>query len=197
MRHVIQQVDHTLNRLLQASLEQTLKASAPGANWRASRVENLDAVRHDQCILLTISSFKFRIMCLLHASMDGITRQFALDTSAGMAADLDDSGLKDWLLEMSNSFCGTLKRNLQSSCPPLGMSTPNFIERTSISHYSAITFAHSAHATAKAGDSGPALFAVSALVSTAAPGAFRLDHYHEFTQHPTEEGESSGELELF
>jgi hypothetical protein len=197
MRSASHMVDLTLGKLLQATLEQTLKGCSASTPWVISRVDNLDDVRHEQCIVLTISSFKFRIICLLHVSMDQSTRQFVSETTAARAESLDESVFKDYLLELSNSFCGTLKRHLQSSCPPLGMSTPNFIERSSLAHYESIKPLHSAHAKAQMSSNDPALFAASVMVSVAQAGDFQLEHYHEPVHSDVDEADGSGELELF
>ena len=197
MRSASHTVDLNLGKLLQATLEQTLKGCSASTPWVISRVDDLEGLRQEQCIVLTISSFKFRIICLLHLSMDQTTRQFVGEATAARADSLDESVFKDYLLELSNSFCGTLKRHLQSSCPPLGMSTPNFIERSSLAHYESVKPLHSAHAKAQTSSSGPALFAASVMVSATQAGDFQLEHYQAPAQVAADESDGSGELELF
>ena len=197
MRSASHTVDLNLGKLLQATLEQTLKGCSASTPWVISRVDDLEGLRQEQCIVLTISSFKFRIICLLHLSMDQTTRQFVGEATAARADSLDESVFKDYLLELSNSFCGTLKRHLQSSCPPLGMSTPNFIERSSLVHYESVKPLHSAHAKAQTGSSAPVLFAASVMVSVAQAGDFQLEHYQAPAQVAADETDGSGELELF
>lgn len=191
------ELETTLYKLLQATLEQTLKGCAPNIPWVIGRVETLEEIRHEQCIVLTISSFKFRIMCLLHLSMDVANRKFVAEATSSKLEDLGDSVYSDYLLEMSNSFCGNLKRHLQSSCPPLGMSTPNFLERASLKLDDTIQPAHSVHASARPAANSPALFCASALICVKHDGDFSLQHYQEHLGEINTQADSSGELELF
>lgn len=197
MRKANYELETTLSKLLQAALEQTLKGCVPTAPWLFDRVEKLEDVRHEQCIVLTISSFKFRIMCLLHLSMDAANRQFVAEATSSRAEELDDSVYSDFLLEMSNSFCGNLKRHLQSSCPPLGMSTPNFLDHASLKFNDANKPSYSVHARAQLASSSPALFTASALVCVKNDGDFSLQHYQEHVGEINTQADSSGELELF
>lgn len=191
------EIESTLNKLLQATLEQTLKGCAPNVAWVIGKVEKLEELQHDRCIVLTISSFKFRIMCLLHLSMDAANRKFVAEATSTRPDELDDSVYTDYLLEMSNSFCGNLKRHLQSSCPPLGMSTPNFLERASLKLDEAFEPAYSAHARAQLVANSPALFSASALVCVKHDDDFSLQHYQEHVGEVNSQADSSGELELF
>ncbi|WP_079204606.1 hypothetical protein [Pseudomonas sp. CC6-YY-74] len=197
MRKANYELESTLNKLLQTTLEQTLKGCAPSAPWVIGKVETLEEVRHEQCIVLTISSFKFRIMCLLHLSMDAANRKFVAEATSTRPGELDDSVYSDYLLEMSNSFCGNLKRHLQSSCPPLGMSTPNFLDHASLKFNDAIKPSYSAHARAQLATSSPALFTASALVCVKHDDDFSLQHYQEHVGEINTQADSSGELELF
>jgi CheY-specific phosphatase CheX len=197
MRTANYEVESTLNKLLQATLEQTLKGCASNVAWVIDKVEQLDQVRHDRCIVLTISSFKFRIMCLLHLSMDAANRTFVAEATSTRPDELDDSVYTDYLLEMSNSFCGNLKRHLQSSCPPLGMSTPNFLDRASLELGEAFKPTYSVHARARVAANSPALFSASALVCVKDDDDFSLQHYQEHVGEVNTQADSSGELELF
>lgn len=196
MRTANYELDATLYKLLQVALEQTLKACAPAVPWVTSKVETLDELRHEHCIVLTITSFKFKIMCLLHHSMDVANRTFVAEATATKLEDLEDSVYTDYLMEMSNSFCGNLKRHLQSSCPPLGMSTPNFLERACL-NFDNIKLAHSVHARAQEAVGAPSLFAVSALVIVRQEGDFALQPYQDYAREMDSAADSSGELELF
>ena len=191
------ELESTLNKLLQATLEQTLRGCAPSVPWVIGKVDKLEEVRHDQCIVLTISSFKFRIMCLLHLSMDAANRKFVAEATSTRLEELDDSTYTDYLLEMSNSFCGNLKRHLQSSCPPLGMSTPNFLDHASLKFNDTFEPAYSVHARAQQAPGSPALFTGSALICVKHDGDFSLQHYQEHVGEINTQADSSGELELF
>lgn len=197
MHKTFSEVESTLSRLLQSTLEQMLGDCKPANNWSSSRADSLSEIPFDHCIVLTISSFRFKIMCLLHMNLDEANHQFIADTLNIKLSDLTDDAYNDYLLEMSNSLCGTLKRHMQSSCPPLGMSTPNFLQRSCLSIEHALEPCYSAHARCRDGQGNTALFAASLLVFSRQPDDFQLKHYKEYAKDSNDEAEASGELELF
>lgn len=196
MRTANYELDATLYKLLQVALEQTLKACAPSIPWVTGKVEALHELRHEHCIVLTISSFKFKIMCLLHHSMDAANHAFVADATGTKLEDLEDAVYTDYLMEMSNSFCGNLKRHLQGSCPPLGMSTPNFLGSASL-NFDNIKLSHCVHVRAQPAIGAPSLFAASALVIARNEGDFTLQPYQDYASEIDSAVDSSGELELF
>jgi|GEM_PF-1098186 len=197
MQKSFSEVESTLGRLLQSTLEQTLGACKPSSTWNCSRAESLDELPFEQCIVLTISSFRFKLMCLLHMNMDETNRQFVADALHIKRSELGEDAYTDYLLEMSNSFCGTLKRHMQSSCPPLGMSTPNFLHRACLAIEHAQPPRHSAHARCRDNQGNTALFAASILVFSSQAEDFQLQHYKEYVRDSNDEADASGELELF
>ncbi len=197
MRKTHSELETTLNKLLQTTLEQTLKGCASTVPWVIGKVETLEELAHPQCIIVTISSFKFRIMCLLHVSLDATTRQFVAEATSTRLDAQQESDVIDYLLEMSNSFCGTLKRHLQGNCPPLGMSTPNLLDRTSLKFDEAVSLSLGAHARAQTAPNEPAIFAASILVNVRQDGDFNLPSYQEYFRELNTQAESFGELELF
>lgn len=196
MRKTNYEVDSTLYKLMQVALEQTLKSCSAGVPWVTSKVEHFAELQHETCIVVTISSFKFKIMCLLHLSMDAASRQFVADALGSPVDKLEESEYNDYLLEMSNSFCGNMKRHLQSSCPPMGMSTPNFLARHCFDGGESMPFAHSAHVRAQMSPGAPSLFAASAMVLLKEAGDLTL-HNYQHVGEANSEADSSGELELF
>jgi CheY-specific phosphatase CheX len=184
-----------LGKILHKALEQTLKTSAPNTSWSFKSAEGLSNFAHNHCVVLTISSFKFRIMCLFHLSLNKLTKQFVADACMTKVEDLDESAFLDYLMEMSNSFCGNLKRMMQGTCPPLGMSTPNLLDRSCLTLDNVFNVTHQAHCSAIADYAEPALFAASIFVSLQNPQDFKLPHYQEIEAES--EVDNSGELELF
>lgn len=184
-----------LGKILQKSLEQTLKTSAPNTSWSLKNVDSLAAISHDHCIVLTISSFKFRVMCLLHLNMNKLTKQFVAEAISIKPEDLDETAYLDYLLEMSNSFCGNLKRMLQGTCPPLGMSTPNLLDRSCLTFDNVFKMTHQQHCCAIADYSEPPIFAASVFVSLQNLQDFKLPHHQDIEAES--EVDNSGELELF
>lgn len=197
MQKTFSEVESTLSRLLQSNLEQTLNSCQPASSWSSSRADSLNDIPFEHCIVLTISSFKFKIMCLLHMNLDEANRQFVAQAMHIKQGDLEEDAYSDYLLEMSNSLCGTLKRHMQSSCPPLGMSTPNFLQRTCLSIEHALTPLYSVHARCRDNQGNTALFAASLLVFSSQPEDFHLKNYNEYIKSCNDEADASGELELF
>lgn len=195
MATVQHDVGPALGKILQKAFEQTLKTNAPNTHWSLKQIDGINAAKHEHCVVLTISSFKFRIMCLLHLSLNKTTKQFVADAIGVKTEDLDETAYLDYLLEMSNSFCGNLKRLLQNTCPPLGMSTPNLLDRTCLSFDNVFSISHQAHCSAIADYSEPALFGASVLVNLQNPQDFKLPHYQDIEAES--EVDNSGELELF
>jgi hypothetical protein len=196
MRKTNHEVDSTLYKLMQVALEQTLKSCSSGVPWVTSKVERFDELQLETCIVVTISSFKFKIMCLLHLSMDAANRQFVAQALGSTVDKMQESEYRDYLLEMSNSFCGNLKRHLQSSCPPMGMSTPNLLARQCFDGSESAPFAHSANVRAQVAAGAPSLFAASAMVLLKEAGDLPLQHYQHISEINSET-DNSGELELF
>lgn len=187
-------LDANLCKLLQRTLEQTLRACEPEVPWQISKAASLDDIRHEQCVVLTISAFRFRILCLLHLSLDATTRAFVAHATSAQA--LDEAAYLDYLLEMSNSLCGNLKRNLQSSCPPLGMSTPNLLERSSLRFEDSARISHEVHACAMTTPGAPSFLAASVLLSLIDEDDFHLLPFQEAVGADVQE-DGAGELEMF
>jgi hypothetical protein len=134
-------------------------------------------------------------MCLLHLSMNKTTKQFVADALSIKAEDLDETAYLDYLLELSNSFCGNLKRMLQGTCPPLGMSTPNLLDRSCLTLDNVLKMTHQQHRCAIADYSEPPIFSASIFVALQDPQDFKLPHYQDIEAES--EVDNSGELELF
>jgi CheY-specific phosphatase CheX len=190
-----QNVGGALFSVVQHSLEQTLKTSTPNLQWQINAADSIKSIDLEKCVVLTISSFKFRVMCLLHLSLDDSTRKFVAEATSTKVDALDDSAFLDYLLELSNSFCGNIKRHLQTTCPPLGMSTPNLLDRSCLDFNNVVDISHSVHTSARTNPKSAALFAASVLVSLQDNHGFNVRYFQEVTNDGS--GDDSGELELF
>lgn len=73
-------------------------------------------------IVLTISSFVFRLLTIFHINQDASTEQY-FGRGAG------DMSLIDAISEKGNLCCGTMNRELLKSFGHLGMSTPYVLGR--------------------------------------------------------------------
>lgn len=192
-----QELNGILNRVLQRALSQTLSSCAPNHDWQYRPVDEIEQITHKQTVVLTIASFRFRVMALMHLTLDPSTREFIALNLGSKPEDLDESQYQDYLLELANQFCGHLKRNLQNSCPPLGMSTPNFLDRSCLVFDGVIDFAYRVHTAALVDYGSTPIFVASALVSLQGNHDLHLENFAELDQEMREEFDNSGALELF
>lgn len=189
------EIDSSLKQVGKRSLDQMLTSMGPNHQWQIRPLDNARDVKHSHSILITISSFRFRLFCFLHANLDVTTRQFVADATQTKLQDLDETALLDYLLEMSNSLTGNVKRFIQSTCPPLGMSTPNLLSRGCMNFEDVLRNQYSAHLAAFCDGQGNPLFALTCMINLQKEDGFMLPASREL--EPEIELDSSGELELF
>jgi hypothetical protein len=79
----------------------------------ATAAEHLDG----ELLLITISSFAFRLLFFLRIDESPVARAYYLDAGA-------ESGLAEVFAELANLCCGAVNRELSRSFPHLGMSIP-------------------------------------------------------------------------
>ncbi|PCK01959.1 MAG: hypothetical protein COA42_22590 [Alteromonadaceae bacterium] len=80
--------------------------------------------------LITLASYKFRVLATIHFSNDSFTKYFTHGVSdpevtANQSYCVPDAQFYDTLGEMANEITGKVKRELETVFPYLGMSTPN------------------------------------------------------------------------
>ncbi len=78
-----------------------------------------------QVLILTISSFTFRLLLIFHIDDD-------VSTSSYFQQDKADRSFVDAFAEMANLFCGAMNRELLKTFLHLGMSTPYVLGRASM-----------------------------------------------------------------
>lgn len=127
--------------LLQGALRSGL-THARGAP-RIERVEAIEAprprhrlARHasqgQQIVVLTVSSYLFRLLAILHFRDDAATRAFFAGGGGEDGAEapaLTRQEFLDRVGECGNLVCGALNRDLGHHFPHVGMSTPNIVDR--------------------------------------------------------------------
>lgn len=190
------QIKDNLGKMLEYTLDSTLKEAVADSTWQLKQQNAVSDFEKTHCIVLTISSFRFRVMVILHFNFDNRIKQFLADLLGAKLQEVDEEKLIDRLLELSNSFCGHIKRHLQNTSPPLGMSTPNLLASACLNFEGIIELAHEAHVIASESTGGDPLFGASALVSLLDDADFEIDQPPAITQGGGEL-ESFGELELF
>jgi hypothetical protein len=111
-------------------LTQALKDSlAPsGAHCEVSVLPDDSAIGESKMVVLTVSSYLFRLMVMFHFTPDAATlAYFARLNNA--APDVSEQECLDAIAERGNLCCGILNRDLATYFPHIGMSTPNVIDR--------------------------------------------------------------------
>jgi hypothetical protein len=90
-------------------------------------------IDEEQVIILTISSHVFRLLIVMNLTMDD-TFDGYISQCLGQGGNSDKTKVYDYLNEVGNLLCGSLKRDLQSSVNALGMSTPNLLKAETLNH---------------------------------------------------------------
>ncbi len=87
-----------------------------------------------ELFMLTISSQEFRIITTIHLNCDEMSMEYVAQKTSATSGSITKERFYDYIGELGNTLCGSLKRSLTSFVPSLGMSTPNRLERDCM-HY--------------------------------------------------------------
>ncbi|WP_293777191.1 hypothetical protein [uncultured Oxalicibacterium sp.] len=148
-------------------------------------VEHIPAIDKQQAVVLTVSSYVFRLLVMIHFDAAGMVRSY-MERKQGVT-EMDDRLFLDAIAEFGNLSCGILNRDLGNYFPHLGMSTPNYVEGRCVNYLEMLGYNHAQHFAVKI--NGEALFHASLCVK-----AYEEIH---FVVNEQEERAETGELELF
>lgn len=173
--------EHVFKQGLQSSL-------APGADDRCdiTEVPNTDEASSVQVVMLTISSFLFRLIVLIHFSSNEATREHFARINGKQLDQMDDQGFQDAIRESGNICCGALNRDLLPHFPHMGLSTPNILHRNSADHLEALKYGFIKHVRVVVNDA--VTFYATLCVCESGALDFEVDVNAQ---------EVTGELELF
>ena len=104
----------------------------------------LERINAENAIALTISSHLFRILIVMYFDFSPAVSRF-LTASLGDTAKASDDKTYDFLYEVGNRYCGTMKRDLQTAVPSLGMSTPNLLKTSAMEHVRSLKLDQESH----------------------------------------------------
>lgn len=170
-------------------LQQALKASIVPANENAeiSVIEDITTISEKKIVVLTVSSYLFRLMVMFHFTPDAATKGHFARLNRVDAGEMGEQGFMDAIAEAGNLCCGILNRDLGRFFPHLGMSTPNVIDKQCAAYLQKLNAAHIRH------------FALDVAGSPRLHVSLCVSAYAEmdFAVSPDEEDVSTGELELF
>lgn len=89
-------------------------------------------------VMLTVSSYRFRVLLFVHFERDAATRRYLAALGGHDTQSLNDERRVDAMMERGNLCCGALNRELGRVYPHLGMSTPCILDGSSLEHLAAL-----------------------------------------------------------
>jgi len=158
-----------------------------GDSYEVLAVDDLASAHESHLVVLTISSYLFRLMVFIHFAADDPSRLHLAKLSKISVEDMTEQVFIDAICERANMFCGALSRDLALSFPHVGMSTPNMVDRRCASHLHLLNPAHVRHF--KVDVNNAASFRVTLCVND-------YDHL-DFLVDKTAAEVDGGELEMF
>ncbi|EJM97758.1 hypothetical protein [Herbaspirillum sp. YR522] len=170
-------------------LGQALRASLvpPGQAAELTVLSDLAGIDERQMVVLTVSSYLFRVMLMFHFTPDVATRAHFARLNQVAPGELGDQAFMDAIAECGNLCCGVLNRDLGNFFPHLGMSTPNVIDSRCAAYLQALNATHVRHLAVDIPDTRR--FHVSLCISAHAD--------MDFAVSAQEIEVDTGELELF
>jgi hypothetical protein len=117
----------SFDRLLVSSLKSGMPVA--GASVAVEPVATLDKIKEKKIVILTVSSYLFRLIAILYFKPDAATRAYFNRNAEAGAPELGDDEFYDRVAECGNVCCGSLNRELGGFFPHVGMSTPNIIDK--------------------------------------------------------------------
>ncbi len=152
-----------------------------------SVASDLKGMTATKCVVLTISSYLFRLMVLIHFTPDAATKSHFAKASRAQESDMSEQTFIDAISEFSNMCCGALSRDLSPIFRHIGMSTPNILDTECASYLHLLKCGHTQHFKVEVNNLTHLHF--SLCVSEYSDIDFEVDM--------TAEDVSTGELELF
>lgn len=180
--HARQGFDHLLTQAIKTSLLTSAEDTC-----EVTVLSDQSEITDTRIVMLTVSSFLFRMMVLIYFTPDDATKAYFARRNNLPESDMSQQVLYDAIAEYGNICCGILNRDLGAYFPHIGMSTPNIIDKNCATYLSVLGGNHVKHLKVSLNDA--ALFHVSLCVCDYADLDFVVDM--------NQEAEQTGELELF
>ncbi|MFJ9531520.1 hypothetical protein [Herbaspirillum sp. NPDC101396] len=170
-------------------LTQSLKSGmAPsGTPVEVSVLADDAVIPEKKMVVLTVSSYLFRLMAMFYFTPDAATRAHFARLNNIDAAEMSEQTFMDAIAESGNLCCGILNRDLGNFFPHIGMSTPNVIDSNCAAYLQTLNCQHVRHFAVDM--DGAPRFHVTLSVSAYAD--------IDFSVSADELGSDTGELELF
>ena len=139
------------NQMLPRCLEASLRTEAH-PTWQLQTIAEPGQFQSRRFVMLTVSSYDFRLLVLLHFFENAASIKYVADRLKLADDDLPMPRYYDYLSEIGNNFCGSVKREMCQFYPHLGMSTTNHLGRESLMHAKSWPVEHESHVQALTAD---------------------------------------------
>jgi len=113
-----------IGRLFKNAIDESFYSSAEAEVHNAEATTTIHG-EFKEFVLLTITSPLFRVLTVIHLNNDQATKSFVANKLSTAVDALTDDRFYDYISEVGNTLCGSIKRSLNVHIPSLGMSTPN------------------------------------------------------------------------
>jgi len=148
-------------------------------------------IHQTKVVMLTSSSYVFRVFSLIYFDADEATRAHLARRTGMSLNDMSQQKFVDAICECANMCAGSLNRDLGKVYRHIGLSTPNILEVQSAHHLGSLNSGHLRHFRVEV--NGVNLFRASLCVCE-----FEDMDFHAPSEAAAAEAEvESGELELF
>lgn len=151
---------------------------------------SIESSNYKECIVLTISSQVFRLITIVHLNNDSSSKKFVSEAIKSTVASIDDEAFYDYMGELGNTLCGSIKRHLNKFVPSLGMSTPHRLNAECLKFIESQLPSYAQHSVVSSGEAE--LFATSVYLC-----ADQELNYEIPIVRALEQAEECGELEFF
>ncbi|MBA3056487.1 MAG: hypothetical protein KJ614_18900 [Gammaproteobacteria bacterium] len=161
--------------------------ASPEDNFEISVLPDLSEVKESKLVILTVSSYLFRLMVLIYFTPDQATREHFARVNKSSVEGMSERDFDDAISECGNISCGILNRELAHFFPNIGMSTPNILDKDCSSYLAILNTGHVQHLRVDINET--VHFHASLCVCAYADLDFKVEI--------SEEEANTGELELF
>ncbi|SRR5450830_803672 len=131
--------------LLMQSLKSGLAPSDSSAEVALLPPEQVGVIEDSQIVVLTVSSYLFRLMVMFYFTPNTATRAHFARINHIEVDEMSEQTFMDAIAESGNLCCGILNRDLGNFFPHIGMSTPNVIDRQCAAYLQKLNGQHVQH----------------------------------------------------
>lgn len=135
---------NSLNQMMIRAIKSSPLIST-AVSYEINRAANICQRSSSKSVVLTVSSYQFRLTFMIHFSVDEKTRNHFSEVNNLRTSDMNERNFMDAIRECGNICCGNLNRNLAPIFPHVGMSTPNIIDVQSASFLKKLGDGYLAH----------------------------------------------------